>query len=52
MCNVDLFISGNDAGARKTVSYIVGGRGTEHYLPLWIRLWDATGTPFFEFKNR
>jgi 8-hydroxy-5-deazaflavin:NADPH oxidoreductase len=62
----DLLISGNDASAKKTVSDfarkefgwtsiidlgdIVGARGTEHYLPLWIRLWGATGTPFFNIK--
>jgi 8-hydroxy-5-deazaflavin:NADPH oxidoreductase len=62
----DLLIAGNDAGAKKMVSDfarkefgwasivdlgdIVGARGTEHYLPLWIRLWGATGTPFFNIK--
>ncbi|MDE2446191.1 MAG: NAD(P)-binding domain-containing protein [Alphaproteobacteria bacterium] len=62
----DLLISGNDTAAKKTVSDfarkefgwtsivdlgdIVGARGTEHYLPLWVRLWGATGTPFFNIK--
>ena len=62
----DLLISGNDAAAKKTVSDfarkefgwasivdlgdIVGARGTEHYLPLWVRLWGATGSPFFNIK--
>ena len=62
----DLLISGNDAGAKKTVSDfarkefgwasivdlgdIVAARGAEHYLPLWIRLWGATGSPFFNIK--
>ena len=62
----DLLISGNDEAAKKTVSAfarkefgwqsivdlgdIVGARGTEHYLPLWVRLMGATGSPFFNIK--
>ena len=56
----DLFIAGNDAGAKATVGDlarrefgwktivdlgdIVGARGTESLLPIWVRLWGVTGT--------
>jgi 8-hydroxy-5-deazaflavin:NADPH oxidoreductase len=62
----DLFIAGNNAEAKKTVEAllrkefgwssivdlgdIVGARGTEHLLPIWIRLWGLFGTPAFNFK--
>lgn len=57
-----LFISGNDAVAKQQVtelaeSYgwhtiidlgdISTARGSEMYLPLWLRLMDALGTPMF-----
>jgi predicted dinucleotide-binding enzyme len=29
---------------------IESARGTEMYLPLWLRLWGALGTPMFNFK--
>jgi 8-hydroxy-5-deazaflavin:NADPH oxidoreductase len=29
---------------------ITGARGTEMYLPLWLRLWGAVGTPVFNFQ--
>jgi 8-hydroxy-5-deazaflavin:NADPH oxidoreductase len=56
----DLFIAGNDAGAKATVSDlarafgwqhitdlgdIVGARASEALLPLWVRLWTTTGSP-------
>lgn len=56
----DLFIAGNDADAKATVSQIArdafgwksivdlgditGARATEHLLPFWLRLWQTTGT--------
>ena len=59
----DTFVSGNDAGAKGRVTEILRGwfgwknvidlgdistaRGTESYLPLWVRLWGALGTPDF-----
>lgn len=59
----DTFISGNDAGAKGRVMEILTGwfgwkrvidlgdittaRGTESYLPLWLRLWGALGTGDF-----
>ncbi len=57
-----LFISGNDAAAKQQVtelaeSYgwrniidlgdISTARGSEMYLPLWLRLMGALGTPMF-----
>jgi predicted dinucleotide-binding enzyme len=64
--NHDLFISGNDAAARATVTDllkrwfgwrsvidlgdITTSRGTEMLLPVWVRLWGALGTPMFNFK--
>jgi len=29
---------------------ITGARGTEMYLPLWLRLWGAIGTPVFNIQ--
>jgi predicted dinucleotide-binding enzyme len=59
----DVFISGNDTQAKSRVAEILRGwfgwkhvidlgdittaRGTESYLPLWIRLWGALGTADF-----
>lgn len=55
----DLLICGNDAGAKATVTAIAhsfgwgsvvdlgditAARGTEGLLPLWLRLWQVTGT--------
>ncbi len=61
-----VFLSGNDAAAKKQVSEILGGwfgwkqvidlgdittaRGTEMLLPLWVRLMGALGGPRFNFK--
>jgi hypothetical protein len=61
-----MFISGNDAAAKATVGEflktqfgwkelvdlgdITTARGTECYLPLWIRLWGALKTPYFNVK--
>jgi predicted dinucleotide-binding enzyme len=58
-----VFVSGNDAGAKATVGSflreqfgwknvvdlgdITTARGTEQYLPLWLRLWGALGTGDF-----
>jgi predicted dinucleotide-binding enzyme len=62
----DIFVSGNDAAAKATVveflktqfgwknvhdlGDITTARGTESYLPLWIRLWGALRTPLFNVK--
>lgn len=63
----DLFIAGNDAGAKKWVKEtllekwlgwksvidlgdITAARGTEMYLSLWLRLYMATNTPYFNIK--
>jgi predicted dinucleotide-binding enzyme len=62
----DVFVSGDDAAAKGRVVEILRGwfgwqrvtdlgdittaRGTESYLPLWIRLWGALGTPDFNVK--
>lgn len=62
----DMFISGNDADAKSRVTEILKNwfgwsrvidlgdistaRGTESFLPLWIRLWGALGTPNFNIK--
>lgn len=62
----DMFVSGNDAEAKATVTRflreqfgwksvidlgdITTARGTEQYLPLWIRLWGALGTADFNVK--
>jgi 8-hydroxy-5-deazaflavin:NADPH oxidoreductase len=62
----DLLMAGNDADAKATVTALVkkefgwksvidlgditGARGTEHILPLWVRLWGVMGTPAFNIK--
>lgn len=62
----DMFMSGNDAGAKGRVAEILRGwfgwrnvidlgdistaRGTESYLPLWIRLWGSLKTADFNLK--
>jgi predicted dinucleotide-binding enzyme len=64
--DTDVFVSGNDKEAKARVSEILRGwfgwksvidlgdittaRGTEAYLPLWIRLWGALGTPHFNVR--
>ncbi|HEY7567271.1 MAG TPA: NAD(P)-binding domain-containing protein [Gemmatimonadaceae bacterium] len=61
-----VFVSGNDADARKRVAQlleqwfgwrsvidlgdITTARGTEMWLPLWLRIWGAIGTPMFNLK--
>lgn len=61
-----LFLCGNDAGAKSTVGEflksqfgwkhlvdlgdITTARGTESYLPLWIRLWGTLKTANFNIK--
>jgi hypothetical protein len=60
-----LFLCGNDAEAKAKVSEflralgwadlidlgdISGSRGMEMYLPLWLRLWGALGTPMLNVK--
>jgi predicted dinucleotide-binding enzyme len=62
----DVFVSGNDAAAKARVTEllkhwfgwssvidlgdITTARGPEMYLPMWIRLWGALGTPMFNIK--
>ncbi|HEX2724891.1 MAG TPA: NAD(P)-binding domain-containing protein [Beijerinckiaceae bacterium] len=62
----DIFVSGNDAGAKARVADllqrwfgwtsvidlgdITTARGTEMLLPVWVRLYAALGTPMFNFK--
>lgn len=62
----DVFMSGNDKEAKLRVAEILRGwfgwknvidlgdittsRGTEAYLPLWIRLWGALGSPDFNIR--
>ena len=62
----DIFVSGNDAGAKAQVTRILkdefgwksvidlgdimGARGTESYLHLWLRLWGALKTADFNVK--
>jgi predicted dinucleotide-binding enzyme len=62
----DVFMSGNDKEAKGRVREILQGwfgwknvidlgdistaRGTESYLPLWIRLWGVLGTADFNIK--
>jgi predicted dinucleotide-binding enzyme len=62
----DMFVSGNDADAKATVSRflreqfgwknvidlgdLTTARGTENYLPLWLRLMSALGTADFNLK--
>ena len=58
----DLYICGNDAGAKKKVTELLqtfgwktihdvgdirGARGTEAYLLFWLQLYEALGTPDF-----
>ena len=60
----DVFISGNDAGAKAKVSELLRSfgwksiidlgdistaRGTEMLLPIWLRLWGALKTPQINF---
>jgi predicted dinucleotide-binding enzyme len=59
------FVSGDDPEAKKTVTELLASlghndiidlgdistaRGTEMYLPLWVRLWAGLGTPMFNIK--
>jgi len=62
----DLFVCGNDTGAKNQVAEwlrtwfgwksiidlgdISAARGTEMYLPIWLRLWGALGTGVFNIK--
>ena len=62
----DIFVSGNDAAAKATVTEILRdwfgwknvidlgdistARGTEAYLVLWLRLWGALGSGDFNIK--
>jgi 8-hydroxy-5-deazaflavin:NADPH oxidoreductase len=60
-----VFVSGNDADAKRTVADLLAAmghtdvidlgdlstaRGVEMYLPLWLRTMGAVGTPFFNIK--
>ena len=61
-----IFVSGNDADAKAQVAEflttwfgwkhiidlgdITSARGTEMYLPLWLRLWGAVGTGIFNIQ--
>lgn len=60
-----VFMSGEDADAKATVADLLASfgwtdivdlgdittaRGTEMYLPLWVRLWAALETPMFTIK--
>jgi predicted dinucleotide-binding enzyme len=60
-----VFVSGNDAAAKQTVSEllrsfgwkdildlgdITTARGTEMILPIWVRIFAATGSPMFQLK--
>jgi 8-hydroxy-5-deazaflavin:NADPH oxidoreductase len=62
----DIFVSGNDAQAKATITEflkrefgwknvidlgdISTARGTEMLLPVWLRLYGALQTPYFNFK--
>jgi predicted dinucleotide-binding enzyme len=61
----DLFICGNDAGAKRKVVEVLhsfgwkdpidlgdisNARGTESLMPIWMRLWGYFKTPHFNFK--
>jgi predicted dinucleotide-binding enzyme len=64
--NHDMFVAGNDAAAKAKVTEILrdwfgwksvidlgdisAARGTESYLPLWIRLWGGLQTADFNIK--
>ncbi|MGC5022538.1 NADPH-dependent F420 reductase [Micromonospora sp. DT47] len=60
-----VFVAGDDAGAKRTVTEllesfghtdiidlgdITGARGTEMLLPVWLRLMGTLNTPMFQFK--
>ncbi|MGB3955857.1 MAG: NAD(P)-binding domain-containing protein [Brooklawnia sp.] len=60
-----VFVSGDDPGAKAVVTDlltslghtdvidlgdITTARGVEMYLPLWLRVWGALGTPIFNIK--
>jgi hypothetical protein len=60
-----VFVSGNDPEAKQAVTDFLKGlghtdvidlrdittaRGTEMYLPLWLRLWGCLGTGIFNIK--
>jgi predicted dinucleotide-binding enzyme len=61
-----IFVSGNDAAAKAQVTEwlkgwfgwkdvidlgdITNARGTEMYLPIWLRMWGALGTGMFNIK--
>jgi predicted dinucleotide-binding enzyme len=60
-----MFVCGNDPGAKATVTAllqsfgwqdivdlgdITNARGTEMYLPLWLRCWGAVKSPMFSIK--
>jgi len=61
-----IFISGNDADAKNQVANLLSAwfgwkhildlgdissaRGTEMYLPIWLRIWGALGTGVFNLK--
>jgi hypothetical protein len=60
-----MFVSGNDADAKQAATRLLGefgwtdimdlgdlstARGTEMYLPLWLRLFAAVGGPMFSIK--
>ncbi len=60
-----VFVCGDDAGAKQTVSELLtslghtdvvdlgdlsSARGTEMFLPLWLRLMQSLGTPRFQIK--
>jgi len=61
-----LFVCGNDADAKATVKRWLGewfgwrdivdlgdetaARGMEMYLPIWLRMWGAVGSPMFNVK--
>ena len=61
----DLFIAGNDAGAKAEVTAIaesfgwesvvdlgdiVGARASESLLPIWVRLWMTGGSPLVNLR--
>ena len=64
--DTDMFVSGDDEGAKAEVTDLLGNfgwtsacwtsvastaaRGMEMYLPLWLRLWQATGTGHLNVK--
>jgi 8-hydroxy-5-deazaflavin:NADPH oxidoreductase len=61
----DMFLCGNDAGAKEVVAGILrefgwshitdlgdlsAARGMEMYLPIWLRLWGALGSGMFNIR--